>query len=936
MTHRPARLVMLVFFVCSLGVLGYAQAQPPDRDLRPHVQTIGGLAFDPDTRRGIVPIPDGIAPSAPTGTAETPITPAPATFTYLIVRWRATASEPHLVLFEVRASEDGQTWTEWGHIHESEDLVDPEGDPGIHWSGTIYTGPANFWQLRVTLVTASDGSVPVLHEVQVHTVDSRGVDPAPESPPGATPAGILAQPAFVSRAAWGGNTVLNESIAPIYYRADHLVLHHTADANSLRSGEASWADRVRAIWSFHTYSRGWGDVGYNWLVAPNGVIYEGRNGSAHQNEDAVGMHDAANYGSMGVAMIGTFGPGVASVEPIMPPAAAQDAAVRLFAWKASQRGIDPFGSSFYYGCSRSSACYPYVPGSIVRNIAGHREVRQGTSCPGELTMGILDAIRARVHDALAGEPPPPPPPPPPTPTPVPVLEQAELIDVQYIGAPVEDGGVIQVRFTIRNTGNVTLGTQAPEPGRVDNILPGHVYDESECFIGDGDPGSYPAFPKDPDGRRLRVTLGGTEGGTGLGADCAGNHGGNPWRWGIGSPLQPGETRTVVGYVRFHNRTASTRAITLLPNLVYENVQYFPSRAGMTEIAVTPERHAPQVSATDENRMPLAAVYRLAPTPQDLLYRATDPAAAQEREFLGTFAWDGSAQQWGDGGPVGQTDHFVVAQVRPFLAPQDGSYTFELTTDDASWLWVDGQLVVANAGLHGAASVSGSIPLSAGVHTLAVKYVEYVGGAYARYSWRPAGLRTYGPIPVVQTITAPQRGTVYGAGQQIALVADDLGGSGTREIQYSIDGGSGQYQSGSMLILSLGHGSHSISYRATDHGGAQSPEQRISIQVDAQAPQTTLSASTRSDGIIQLTWSSSPDAQLFELQVFDEMDGSWRSLSRTARYRLAFFGTPGHVYWFRIRGWDGLNWEDFQEQQGPPQTVPVDARFWKTRLSLIGN
>ena len=345
MAHVLRRVFMLALFAWIVGGLGYVQGQPAVRDLKPRSQTLAGPAFTPDSRRGIAARPDGITPDTPIGTAETAVTAAPATFTYLMLRWRATAPEHDLVNLQVRTSEDELTWTPWGQAHENEDLIDPREAPDVHWSSVIYTGPANYWQLRVVLQTASDGSAPVLHEVQVNTVDSRGPDPTPRRPAGATPSGTLAQPAYIPRADWGGSEVLNNSVGPTWYRANHLILHHTADANSLRSSERSWTDRVRAIWSFHTYSRGWGDVGYNWLVSPNGVLYEGRNGSSRADQDSVGFHDTGNKGSMGVVMLGTFGPGVPNVEPITPSAAAQDSVVRIFAWKASQRGIDPLASS---------------------------------------------------------------------------------------------------------------------------------------------------------------------------------------------------------------------------------------------------------------------------------------------------------------------------------------------------------------------------------------------------------------------------------------------------------------------------------------------------------------------------------------------------------------------------------------------------------------
>ncbi len=939
MFRRPLRILLLTFFVCAIGMLGAARAQTESPSLEPQAQTISATAFD-DGRQEIVGGPDGIEPTAPSGSAETTPTQAPAPFTYLMLRWRATTTDEHLVELEVRASEDGHSWTDWGEIHPNADLVDPNDDPDVYWSNTIYTGLANFWQLRVTLNTGDDGSVPVLHEVRVLTTDARGDDPAPSAPTAdpslGAPDAAVSRPSFVSRTSWGGSEVLNNSVAPRWYTANHMVAHHTADQNSLRSGERTWADRVRAIWAFHTYpsGRGWGDVGYNWLISPNGVIYEGRNGSSDGSRDSVAFHDTGNYGSMGVVLLGTFGPGVAGVTPIRPSADAQTALVQVFAWKASQRNINPLGSSFYYGCSISRYCAPFNAGSVVPNIAGHRQVTPGhTSCPGDLGMEIMDSIRTRVRDALAGAPPPtaapptpvPPTPIPPTPTVPAKVTRAELTNVEYVGSPVSPGGVIQVRFTIRNTGNTSIETQEPSPGRTDDLAPGHVYAESECFGGNA-AGTDPAFPSV--GSRLRVVLGGADGGGGLGDDCVYGADGYPWRWGVGTTLQPGQSRTVVGYVRFGNPTGNPRTITLRAGLVYENITFFARDVFQTTIAVAPDSRGPELSITDDNTQPLAAVYHLAPAPDSLALRSEDPASAQEGGLVGRFAWDGAAQNWGDGGPAGVSDKFVVLQTRAFMAPESGVYSFESTSDDGSWLWIDGRLVVDNSGGHGSTSVSGSTWLQAGIHVLAVKYFEHTGGAFARYSWVPPGSRNWTTVPVLRSAGAPQRGLVYGSGQQFVITADDIGGRGTQKIEYFVDGGGAQEQTDSILTLSLGHGDHWIWYRAMDTGGAWSPDQLVLVRVDARAPVTVLSAAPQPNGVLTLTWTSDSDAIYFDIQSNDKTAGKVTTF-RSYQQVLHFFGEPGHSYELKIRASDGMNLEQFGGSV--EWTVPSKAQFRRLRL-----
>ncbi|HET6443399.1 MAG TPA: hypothetical protein VFI27_02375 [candidate division Zixibacteria bacterium] len=44
------------------------------------------------------------------------------------------------------------------------------------------------------------------------------------------------------------------------------------------NSSSDWAAVARAIWYFQTFTRGWGDIGYNYLVDMNGALYEGHLG----------------------------------------------------------------------------------------------------------------------------------------------------------------------------------------------------------------------------------------------------------------------------------------------------------------------------------------------------------------------------------------------------------------------------------------------------------------------------------------------------------------------------------------------------------------------------------------------------------------------------------------------------------------------------------
>ena len=353
--------------------------------------------FDGVPEQAVLRIAPGPAVASGTGYLS-PATRATKPFSHMLLRREAHVPAGAKIVLAVRASTDGATWTDWQTAGDNDDLWMPSDGPDVRWSDTIAVGAlAQFWQVRGTLIAAPAGARPELVRIDVNTVDTR-LSPQQDRAQrlaiaqSAQPRGSTDRPAVVSRAAWGSPDGAGSRAAPAYYPVNHMVVHHTADNNTLVGSEQSWADRVRAEWSFHTLTRGWGDVGYNYLIDPNGVVYEGRAGG----DNAVAFHDTANYGSMGVVVLGTY----SEVEPTQ---SSQQSLIRLLAWKAAQRQIDPLGASFYYGCSISKYCAPVTGTSVIANIAGHRQVTPGhTTCPGDAFMAIMPRIRHDVAALIAG------------------------------------------------------------------------------------------------------------------------------------------------------------------------------------------------------------------------------------------------------------------------------------------------------------------------------------------------------------------------------------------------------------------------------------------------------------------------------------------------------------------------------------------------------
>ncbi len=152
-------------------------------------------------------------------------------------------------------------------------------------------------------------------------------------------------------------------------KVTHLIVHHSAGTNS----SSDWAAVVRSIWDFHVNINLWSDIGYNWLIDPNGVIYEGR------GDNILGAHFCGkNTGTAGVCVLGNF-------MTVAPSASSLKSLKDLYAWKACDAGIDPLGAGFH-----SSS------GLNLNIVSGHRD-GCSTSCPGDMLYPLLPSIRDSIN-----------------------------------------------------------------------------------------------------------------------------------------------------------------------------------------------------------------------------------------------------------------------------------------------------------------------------------------------------------------------------------------------------------------------------------------------------------------------------------------------------------------------------------------------------------
>ncbi|MEX1042559.1 MAG: PVC-type heme-binding CxxCH protein [Pirellulaceae bacterium] len=96
--------------------------------------------------------------------------------------------------------------------------------------------------------------------------------------------------------------------------------------------------------------------------------------------------------------------------------------------------------------------------------------------------------------------------------------------------------------------------------------------------------------------------------------------------------------------------------------------------------------------------------------------------------------------------ITERDAFALRFTSNLAISQAGRYTFHLTSDDGSRLYLGGQEVIDNDGLHGMVEKSGSVELAAGSHPLIVTYFDNGGGDGLSLRWSGPGIQGKQPIP----------------------------------------------------------------------------------------------------------------------------------------------------------------------------------------------
>ncbi len=298
---------------------------------------------------------------------------SPAPFLALSAQWSSVISQAAKLTVSVRASANGNDWSAW-------QLSSLDGDPRTQAGLFFFPPETKFIQYRIEMERAAKR-----HSLSLQTIKFRFISP------GATPQVELDQlrtSQLLTRANWHCPATSFKS-KPQTAAVNHLIVHHTATANDA----TDWPAVVRTIWNFHAVTNGWRDLGYHYLIDPNGMIYEGRAGA----DRAAGIHfSCANTGTLGIAMLGNF-----TAES--PTEQALSSLKTLLAQKIYELKLEPLGLRYHPSTGLN---LPEIAGHREANAAKIARVCAGTHCPGDALYALLPGIRAEVKARLTSHAPP--------------------------------------------------------------------------------------------------------------------------------------------------------------------------------------------------------------------------------------------------------------------------------------------------------------------------------------------------------------------------------------------------------------------------------------------------------------------------------------------------------------------------------------------------
>jgi hypothetical protein len=338
----------------------------------------------------------------PNGASEVTSRPLPVTgYGAVGVTWQPGVEYDEGAIAVEARTLDGTGWSEWTaieyHDEHGPDAGSPEAARSRPGTEPLLVGDVEQVQVRVGTdrsapadlkLAVIDPGQPLRTARELPAIDTGTLagEETIEQPATGDSDGLDLQaatytprPKIYSRAQWGANERLRDKGSLRYFEVHAGFVHHTVNANDYTRSQVPGI--LRSIYAYHTRSRGWSDVGYNFLVDRFGRIWEGRYGGV--DRPVVGAHTLGfNDNAFAMSAIGNF-------EVRQPSQALVQAYGALFAWKLSLHGVD------------ASSTKQYVTSRSFKAINGHRDAGS-TACPGRYLYAKLPIIRELAKQTQKG------------------------------------------------------------------------------------------------------------------------------------------------------------------------------------------------------------------------------------------------------------------------------------------------------------------------------------------------------------------------------------------------------------------------------------------------------------------------------------------------------------------------------------------------------
>lgn len=207
-----------------------------------------------------------------------------------------------------------------------------------------------------------DAGISAAHVFELYDVELFVVGSGPDSEPAVSVPNAHVRIStgaylFADRQEWGARFPSGEysQHSPV-----RMTMHHTAGRKPNDFSEA--VQEMRFIQDYHINGRGWLDIGYHFVVSPQGVVFQGR------PENVRGAHVRnQNTGNIGISFMGNYHPPVSD--------APQDKSLEAFVAVARRVAAD-------YGIGPDE-------------IRAHREL-SATDCPGDALYAWFPALKAQI------------------------------------------------------------------------------------------------------------------------------------------------------------------------------------------------------------------------------------------------------------------------------------------------------------------------------------------------------------------------------------------------------------------------------------------------------------------------------------------------------------------------------------------------------------